>query len=94
MKCNKTMDWVGTSLVDMVGGQGNAEIILSMQDTKAILPNCYLVNEKAYGHVWPCGAVFIFNEVGEQFAPYAPYEVVAGLVMLSELQAEMMGVAA
>lgn len=90
MKCNKTMDWVGTSLVDMVGGQGMAEIIVSLQMTRAILPNCYLVNEKAYGHVCTFSqAVFIFDEADNQFLPYAPIEAAHGVVMLKDLANEL-----
>lgn len=83
------------NLIQQVGGQGMAEIILSLSMTRAILPNCYLVNEKAYGHVCTfSGAVFIFNEEDNQFMPYAPIEAAHGVVMLSELQAEVVGVAA
>lgn len=84
------MDWVGASLVDVVGGQGNAEIIVSLQMTRAILPNCYLTNEKAYGHVCTFSdAVFIFDEEDNQFLPYAPLEAAHGVVMLKDLANEL-----
>lgn len=78
------------SLIQQVGGQGMAEIIISLQMTRAILPNCYLTNEKAYGHVCTfSNAVFIFDEADNQFLPYAPLEAAHGVVMLKDLADEL-----
>lgn len=78
------------SLIQRVGGQGMAEIIVSLQMTRAILPNCYLTNEKAYGHVCTfSNAVFIFDEADNQFLPYAPLEAAHGVVMLKDLADEL-----
>lgn len=78
------------SLIQRVGGQGMAEIIVSLQMTRAILPNCYLTNEKAYGHVCTfTNAVFIFDEADNQFLPYAPLEAAHGVVMLKDLTEEL-----
>ncbi|WP_407411602.1 hypothetical protein [Acinetobacter sp.] len=78
------------SLIQRVGGQGMAEIIVSLQMTRAILPNCYLTNEKAYGHVCTfSNAVFIFDEADNQFLPYAPIEAAHGVVMLKDLADEL-----
>lgn len=78
------------SLIQRVGGQGMAEIIVSLQMTRAILPNCYLVNEKAYGHVCTfSNAVFIFDEADNQFLSYAPIEAAQGIVMLKDLAEEL-----
>ncbi|WP_407412471.1 hypothetical protein [Acinetobacter sp.] len=89
MKCNKTMDWVGASLVEMVGGQGNAEIVISRAFTSSIGANCYLPECKAYGHSSECG-LFWYDEDDRQFKKCNPTAV----VMLADLEKELKQVAA
>lgn len=88
-RCNQTMDWVGTSLVDMVGGQGNAEIITSKVFTSAVDANCYLPECKAYGHSFESG-LFWYDEDDRQFKKCNPTTV----VMLADLEKELKQVAA
>ena len=83
------------SLIQRVGGQGNAEIIVSLVFTKAILPNCYLLEEKRYGHACDINnALFVFDEDEGQFLPYMPLnEASEQYVMLSDLKVELGGMA-
>lgn len=83
------MDWVGASLVDMVGGQGNAEIITSKVFTSAVDANCYLPECKAYGHSSESG-LFWYDEDDRQFKKCNPTVV----VMLADLEKELKQVAA
>lgn len=90
MKCNQTMGWVGASLVDMVGGQGHAEIITSRAFTSAIGANCYLPECKAYGHSSSDCGLFWYDEDDQQFKKCEPTTV----VMLADLEKELKQVAA
>lgn len=74
------------SLIEQVGGQGMAEIIVSLSMTSAVLPNCYFPNLKQYGHACDSTkAVFIFDEEQGQFLPYMPLDTEPQFVMLKDL---------
>ena len=78
------------SLIQRVGSQGLAELVLSKVCTTAKDANCYLPDFKAYGHVCTfSNAVFIFDEADNQFLPYAPLEAAHGVVMLKDLADEL-----
>ena len=77
------------SLIQRVGGQGNAEIITSKAFTSSIGANCYLPEHKAYGHSSECG-LFWYDEDDRQFKKCDPTTV----VMLADLEKELKQVAA
>ena len=79
------------SLIQKVGDMGMAEIIISLVMTKAVMPNCYLPELKAYGHAcnWS-NALFVFDEHENQFLPYMPLDEAGDqYVRLDELKQEM-----
>ncbi len=77
------------SLIQKVGGQGIAEIILSQAITSAILPNCYFADLKAYGHVDEQDDVaYVFCEESKQYLAYKP-ATKTQYVLLRDLKREM-----
>ena len=55
-------------LIQKVGGQGIAEIIVSQVMTNACFPNCYFPDKKVYGYADAEGhQVYFFDEESNQY---------------------------
>lgn len=76
------------SLIQRVGSQGLAELVLSKVCTTAKDANCYLPDFKAYGHVMD-GNLYWYDEDDRQFKKCDPTTV----VMLVDLEKELKQVA-
>ena len=81
------------SLIQRVGSQGLAELVLSKVCTTAKDANCYLPDFKAYGHVMD-GNLYWYHEEKRQYIQYAPEGYADDLiVMLNDLADELKQVA-
>lgn len=82
------------SLIQRVGSQGMAELILSKVCTTAKDANCYLPDFKVYGHVMD-GNLYWYHEEMRQYVKYAPASYADELiVMLNDLADELKQVVA
>ena len=69
--------------VELVGGIGMAEMILSQALTSAVLPNCYFHDIKLYGHVSDQDdAAYVFCEDTKQYLAYKPVKDAHGQYVL------------
>lgn len=77
------------SLIQRVGGQGMAEIVISKVCTTAVDSNCYLPDFKAYGFVSQDG-LYWYDEEQRQYIQYSPAGYGEDLiVMLKDLGHEL-----
>lgn len=77
------------SLIQRVGGQGMAEIVISKVCTTAVDSNCYLPDFKAYGFA-SGDALYWYDEETGQYIQYAPAGYADELiVMLKDLAEEL-----
>ena len=77
------------SLIQRVGSQGMAEIVISKVCTTAVDSNCYLPDFKAYGFVAE-DALYWYHEETGQYIQYAPTGYAEDLiVMLEDLAKEL-----
>lgn len=82
------------NLINLCGGIGMVELILSQALTKAVCPNCYFPEKKVYGFA-DGEQIYFFDEESCQFFNVKDAnEPLGNYVLLIDLKVEMFGGAA